>query len=146
MPLSDNTVKRRIDDMAEDIQNQVVDTVKQSPFFAIQLQCSQLIVFVGYIENERMKDELLIFTELETTTKTIDVMKPVSDFFEKHKLSWQKPIGVCTDSAPSMLGSCLGFVQLVREKNANVTKIHCVIHRQALAAKTLSNELNAVLK
>lgn len=153
IPLSDNTVKRRIDDMAEDIQNQVVDAVKQSPFFAIQLdestdiaQCSQLIVYVRYIENERMKDELLFSTDLETTTKAIDVMKAVSDFFDKHELSWQKLIGVCTDGAPSMLGSRSGFVQLVREKNADVTAIHCFIHRQALAAKTLPNELNAVLK
>ncbi|XP_047115751.1 protein ZBED8-like [Schistocerca piceifrons] len=29
IPLSDNTVKRRIDDMAEDIQNQLVTAVKQ---------------------------------------------------------------------------------------------------------------------
>lgn len=45
-----------------------------------------------------------------------------------------------------MLGSRSGFVQLVKEKNAEVTGIHCFIHRQALAAKTLPNELNAVLK
>ncbi|XP_072389301.1 protein FAM200C-like [Diabrotica undecimpunctata] len=34
IPLSDNTMKRRIGDMAEDIQNQVIDAVKQSPFFS----------------------------------------------------------------------------------------------------------------
>ncbi|CAG9832451.1 unnamed protein product [Diabrotica balteata] len=89
--------------MAEDIQNQIVDAVKQSPFFAIQLdestdiaQCSQLIVYVRYIENERMKDELLFSTEFETTTKAIDVMNAVSDFFNKH--ACQKLIGVCTES------------------------------------------------
>ncbi|CAB3237619.1 unnamed protein product [Arctia plantaginis] len=38
IPLSDNTVKRRIDDMAEDIKNQVVKAVKESCFFAIQLE------------------------------------------------------------------------------------------------------------
>ena len=37
-------------------------------------------------------------------------------------------------------------MQLVKEKNADVVGIHCFIHRQALAAKTLPNELNAVLK
>ncbi|XP_072382673.1 protein FAM200C-like [Diabrotica undecimpunctata] len=90
IPLSDKTVKRRIDDMVEDIQNQVVDAVKQSPLFAIQLnestdiaQCSQITVYVRYIENERMKDELLFSTELEITTQAIDVMKAVSDFFVK---------------------------------------------------------------
>lgn len=45
-----------------------------------------------------------------------------------------------------MLGSRSGFIQLVKEKNPNVITIHCFIHRQALAAKTLSNELYEVLK
>lgn len=153
IPLSDNTVKRRIDDMAEDIKNQVIDAVKQSPFFAIQLdestdvaQCSQLLVFVRYIQDYTIRDEILFSTELTTTTKAVDVMSAVTDFFGKHDLSWHKLIGVCTDGAPSMLGSRSGFVQLVREKNPSVTAIHCVIHRQALAAKTLPSDLNDVLK
>ncbi|XP_049798398.1 protein FAM200B-like [Schistocerca nitens] len=48
--------------------------------------------------------------------------------------------------APSMLGCRSGFVQMVREKNPSVTAIHCVIHRQTLAAKILPKELNDVLK
>lgn len=121
--------------MAEDIKIQVVDAVKQSPFFALQLdestdiaQCYQLIEYVQYIENDRMKDELLLTTELMTTTKAVDVMKAVSDFFDRYGLSWQKLIGVCTDGAPSMLGSRSGYVQLVKEKNAEVTGIHCFMH------------------
>lgn len=34
-PISENTVKRHIDDIAEDIINQVVDSIKQSPFYSI---------------------------------------------------------------------------------------------------------------
>lgn len=153
IPLSDNTVKRRIDDMAEDIKNQLVEAVKESSFFAIQLdestdvaQCCQLLVFVRYIQNETIKDELLFSTELTTTSKAIDIMTAISEFIDKHKLSWKKLIGVCTDGAPAMLGSRSGFVQLIKEKNPNVITIHCFIHRQALAAKTLSNELYDVLK
>lgn len=151
--LSDNTVKRRIDDMAEDIKKQVVDAVKQSPFFAIQLdestdvaQCSQLLVFVRYIQNETIQDEMLFSTELTTTTKAVDVMAAVSEFFAEHELVWEKLISVCTDGAPAMLGSRSGFIQLVKEKQPNITAIHCFIHRQALAAKTLPSELNDVLK
>ncbi|XP_039764267.1 zinc finger BED domain-containing protein 5-like [Pararge aegeria] len=116
--LSDNTVKRRIDDMAEDIKNQVVEAVKASTFFAIQLdestdvaQCWQLIVFVRYIQNETIKDELLFSKELTTTSKASDIMTAISEFFKRHELSWTKLIGVCTDGAPAMLGSRSGFVQ-----------------------------------
>lgn len=109
-------------------------------------QCCQLLVFVRYIQNETIKDELLFSTELTTTSKAIDIMTAVSEFFDKHELSWKKLIGVYTDGAPAMLGSRSGFIQLVKEKNPNVITIHCFIHRQALAAKTLSNELYEVLK
>ncbi|XP_049790084.1 SCAN domain-containing protein 3-like [Schistocerca nitens] len=70
----------------------------------------------------------------------------------KQKLSQIPPsdntklIGVCTDGAPSMLGCHSGFVQMVRKKKPSVTAIHSVIHRQALAAKTLPKELDDVLK
>ena len=36
-PLSDNTIKRRIDDMSIDIENQVVEVIKKLSCFAIQL-------------------------------------------------------------------------------------------------------------
>ncbi|KAJ8882132.1 hypothetical protein PR048_018620 [Dryococelus australis] len=93
-----------------------------------------------------MKHEVLISTELTTTTKAVDVMSAFSELFVKYELSWQKLIGICTGGSPSMLGSRSGFVQLVREKNPSVTAIHYFIHRHALAAKTLPNNLNDVLK
>ena len=49
--LSNDTVKGRIDEMAQDIKDQVLDQVRASPVFAIQLdettdvaQCSQLLM------------------------------------------------------------------------------------------------------
>nr|XP_049693356.1 protein ZBED8-like [Helicoverpa armigera] len=139
--------------MAVDVKNQVVEAVKESCFFAIQLdestevaQCCQLLVFVRYIKNETIEDELLFSIELTTTSKAIDIMTAMSAFFDKHELQWKNLIGVCTDGAPAMLGSRSGFVQLVKEKNPKVITIHCFIHRQALAAKTLPKELYEVLK
>ncbi|KAH1186357.1 hypothetical protein KIL84_019106, partial [Mauremys mutica] len=62
----------------------------------------------------------------------------------KHNLaaeSREKLVGVCTDDAPVMLGSCSGFVTSVKEKNPAMIMTHCIIHRQALAAKTLPDDL-----
>ncbi|XP_049948187.1 SCAN domain-containing protein 3-like [Schistocerca serialis cubense] len=91
-------------------------------------------------------DIVLGSEKLKTTSKAIHIMAAVSEFFCKNVLSWQKLIGVCTDGAPTMLGCRSGFVQMVREKKPSVTAIHCVIHCQALATKTLPKELNDVLK
>ena len=57
--LSNDTVKRRIQEMSGDIADQVIAGVKDSKFgFAIQLdestdvaKCSQLLVYVRFIQN-----------------------------------------------------------------------------------------------
>ena len=45
-------------------------------------------------------------------------------------------IVVCRDKASSMLGSKSGFATLVKKK-PDVITTHCLIHREALASKTL---------
>jgi hypothetical protein len=45
-----------------------------------------------------------------------------------------------------MLGSRSGFVSLAKNKNPSIIGSYCVIHRQALAAKTLLSELKNVLE
>ena len=150
--LSDNTVKRRIDELSEDIKEQVLDKIKASRFYAIQYDEStdaahlcQLLVYSRFLDEGTVKEEFLFSAALETTAKAIDVFSKVSEFFQEYGLSWEKLVGVCTDGAPAMIGSRSGFVKLVQEKNPAVTGTHCVIHRQALASKTLPGNLRSSL-
>ncbi|KAF2358342.1 protein of unknown function DUF4371 [Trinorchestia longiramus] len=155
--LSDNTVKRHVDELSEDIKEQVLDKIKASRFFAIQCDEStdvahlcQLLVYSRFVDEGTVKEEILFSAALETTAKAIDVFSKVDEFFQEHGLSWEKLVGVCTDGAPSMIGSRSGFVKLVKETNPAVTGTHCVIHRQSLASKTLpanlSSSLNLAIK
>ena len=45
VPLSNDTVSRRISEMASDIHNQVLERMKSIPFFSIQLQYNTAGVF-----------------------------------------------------------------------------------------------------
>ena len=151
IPLSDNTVQRRIDLMANDIKEQVVTEVKDKSLFglfALQLDestdvssAAQLMCFVRYVTEKNVKEELLFCSELETTTKAKDVMAKVEDFFHKENISWASLCGVCTDGAPAMLGAKSGFQTLVKNKAPTVVTTHCFIHREALASKTLPDGL-----
>ncbi|CAH1992765.1 unnamed protein product [Acanthoscelides obtectus] len=68
--------------------------------------------------------------------------------FERH-LKQQHPtlklIGLCTDGAPAMTGVRSGLAKKLREKSPAMVSTHCVIHRQALASKTLPQEVRQTL-
>ena len=153
LSLSDNTVQRRIEEMSEDIKNQVVEQIKQSPFYVLQLNestdvssCAQLMVYVRYIHNCDFKEELLFCRPLDSQTRGIDVFNKVDTFFACEGIDWGKVGAVCTDGAPSMLGSHSGFQVRVKQIVPGVITNHCMIHREALASKTLPISLNLVLQ
>lgn len=53
---------------------------------------------------------------------------------------------VCSDRAPVMLGQKSGFSSLVKADAPHIIVTHCVLHRHALATKTLPPTLAEVLK
>uniref|UniRef100_K7G174 Uncharacterized protein n=1 Tax=Pelodiscus sinensis TaxID=13735 RepID=K7G174_PELSI len=151
--VSNDTISRWINEISQNISEQVVDEIKKSPLFAIQLDestditlCSQLMVFARYMVEEDFKDEFLFCKTLDTTTKAQGVMEIVNNFFEVHGLDWVNLVGVTTDGAPAMLGSRSGFQTLVKQSAPMVTGVHCFIHGEALASKRLSDQLNAIFK
>ena len=83
---------------------------------------------------------------LDSTTRGIDVFCTVNSFCEAEGIDWSKVKAVCTDGAPSMLGRNYGFQALVNEVSPDVIANHCMIHREALAEKTLPDPLNKVWK
>lgn len=139
--LSNNTVKRRIEDMSEDILQQVISDIKNSKNgFAIQLDettdvtnCAQLLVFARYVGEGGIKEELLINVALEATTKGEDIFENVESFFKQHGLNWKDMKGCTTDGAHAMLGKKSGFKGRVLEVAPHVIFTHCLIHRFALA-------------
>ena len=95
LPVSDNTIQRRIQAMSENIETQLVTQMMQSPMLAIALDestdvasLSQLVVWVRYIHDDDFKDDLMLCKPLELTTKGADVFKMVDDFFTDKELNW----------------------------------------------------------
>ncbi|XP_040278289.1 protein ZBED8-like [Bufo bufo] len=107
---------------------------------------SQLAVFVRYVKDDVIKEEFLFCKPLTTTTKAADVKKLVDDFFKDNNLSWDMVSAVCSDGAPAMLGRKSGFGALVKADAPHIIVTHCILHRHALATKTLPPKLAEVLK
>ena len=78
--MSANTVKRRIEEMAEDIENQVIIRVKNSPFYSIQLDESThvsnkalLLSFVRVECELELQEELLSSLNLPGRTTSLEI-------------------------------------------------------------------------
>ena len=108
IPLSNDTAKRRIDVMAVDCENQLIQEVRNSPYFAIQLDESTtvasealLLVFVRYLNtnDNSLRSDLLHSVNLSTTTRGEDIFEQILDFFHLHELDFQKLVGCCSDGA-----------------------------------------------
>ena len=83
---------------------------------------------------------------MESCTTAEAIFHDASNFFfQKNQLSLDSLVGVCTDGAPAMLGLQSGFVTKVKEKNLSVISTHCILHREALASRTLPAEMRDVL-
>ncbi|KAL4153892.1 hypothetical protein QTP88_001725 [Uroleucon formosanum] len=111
IPVSNDTIKRRIDRMGDYMKSQLLIQIKSSNTFAIQLDEStdltnnaQLMIFVRYQYNLKRNEDLLFCETLSETTKGIHIFKKVNDFFLINELDWSKCVGVCTDGAAAMTG------------------------------------------
>ncbi|XP_032881741.1 protein ZBED8-like [Amblyraja radiata] len=130
--------------MSNDILLQVVSAMKSSPLYSLQLDkltdvasSSQLLVYVRYLDGEAMKEEYLFSEQLATTTRGEDVFRMLEAFLIKHELGWERLVGVCTGGAPFMVGCRSGFKAFVKDVAPHVSFTQCMIHRHALAMKTL---------
>ncbi|XP_031330321.1 zinc finger BED domain-containing protein 5-like [Photinus pyralis] len=151
--LSNDTVRRRIETMALNVKNQLIDRVKRSEFFAIQLDEStdvtnyaQLMVYVRYIHANTIKEDYLFCEALPTRTTADEIFKKLSEFFAENGLDWMNCVGFCSDGARAMTGKFGGVATKVKSVADSCTFMHCNIHRQALAVKCMPEQFKHVLQ
>lgn len=151
--LSDNTVSRRIGDMAEDVSAQLLDQVRASEYFALQLDestdvanAAELLVYIRFISQEMFVEEILFCKALESRTTGKEIFQVLDEYINSNGLDWSRCVGVCSDGAAAMTGKNSGVTALIKQKAPNAAFTHCMLHREALVAKRLDDELNQVLQ
>ena len=90
VPLSNDTVKKRIQSMSCDIKDQVIEAIKRSGQFSLQLDEStdisddtQLLTYVQYQGLAEIEEEFLFCKPLQTTTTGEDIFVMVDLFFKQ---------------------------------------------------------------
>uniref|UniRef100_A0A3P9IJD4 Uncharacterized protein n=1 Tax=Oryzias latipes TaxID=8090 RepID=A0A3P9IJD4_ORYLA len=152
IPLSNDTVQRRIKAMAESVEHQLVTRLRQSQFFSLQLDESidlgneaNLLCFVRCIYAAGLHDEFLFCRSLPTNTTGEAIFHSLNDFIVKNNLDWSRCVGICTDGATTMTGKQKGLVACIRAVAPSAAATHCCIHREQLAVKKMPQCLKSVL-
>ena len=150
--LSGDTVARRIEDMAADVEVQLIKRVQTSPVYAIQLDestdvssCAQLLCFIRFIHGGSFQEELLFCKSLPLRTTAEDIFNLLDAYICDHGIGWENCRGVCTDGAAAMTGRKSGLVTRVQAVAPHAKATHCFIHREALVAKKIPLDLKKVL-
>ncbi|XP_059799794.1 SCAN domain-containing protein 3-like [Hypanus sabinus] len=145
------TDSRRIDDIAEDIEAQLLERLNESPWYAIQIDESTdvdnkavLLVYVRYIFQDDVHEDMLCTLPLPNNTTGAELFKSLNDYMSG-KLDWSFCVGICTDGAAAMTGRLSVFTSRVKEVAPECQSTHCVIHREMLASRKMSPVLNRVL-
>ena len=70
----------------------------------------------------------------------------VEQFFKQKRIPLSNVTACATDGALSVVGCHRGFIAYLKREVPEIFTIHCVIHRQHLAAKHLSGRLHSTLQ
>ena len=151
VPLSNDTVARRIHDIADDLQEQLVDKLKDKRFalqFDEATDSNKDCLFIAYVrfdlENSLCED-VLFCKYVRDRASAEELFKMLDCFLIENGLKWENCIGVCSDGAQTMAGKRKGLRALIKKASPNAEWTHCIIHREALASRQLSPELSEVM-
>ena len=94
LPLSDNTIARRIEDISVDIENNILKKVCISVRFALQVDefidisgHAQLLANVRFISSNAIRKNFLLCKRLPVNKTGEEIFRVTSDYFEKKDLN-----------------------------------------------------------
>ena len=143
--LSNNTITRRIQAIAGDPKEQILEDFRNSPWTTLAVDEStdinaqaQILIFGRFLKESSITEELLACISLETTTRGEDIFNSIDKFFTENNLDWKKVIECSMNGAPSTMGKNIGVLGILSRKYPHIKINHCTIHCQNLASKDLS--------
>lgn len=151
IPLSNDTVARRIREMSLDTEQQLCATLRVCPF-SIQLDETTtadnnalLMGYVRYLSGGDLKEDFLFGQYLTTDTRGQTIFTALTEFLQERAIPMENIIACATDRAPAMVGRYRGFATLLKQQVPHVLTMHCVLHRHNLVAKNISDSLHQSL-
>ena len=147
IPLSNDTMTKRAELIAVDLEEQLCEKIRLSPWFGIQFDEStdvtnraQLIGFIRFLDGEKedIVEDFFFCEDVGVDTKGVTVANTVIGVFVRNNISILNCSQITTDGAAAMTGIRNGAVAIIKEQAPHCNSSHCDLHRENLASKPLS--------
>lgn len=144
MALSPSTIMRRTEDIGAFMNKEANDRIKNAKYLSVcfdesvdNSDTSQMIICLRTVDNAFNSFEEILRLDSFYGNVTGEILfnsfeRNVLSVIDKNKLS-----AICTDGAAVMVGRTNGFVGQLIKAGIKVPTFHCIIHQQALFAKTI---------
>ncbi|KAH7426346.1 hypothetical protein KP509_11G097500 [Ceratopteris richardii] len=126
------------------VKMQLLCDIRASPFYSLLIDEStdrtikkHLIIYILYVSNAGKGPTRCVFIELLSVENgnAKSIFDIVSKFLQDNMLDIRKLIAIAIDGASVMVGHKTGVLARFEEATPHIMGVHCIAHRQALAAK-----------
>ena len=134
--LSANTVHRRIKQLSDNVESQLVLKLRRTNF-AIQVDAAKtpdnrafLMSFCWYVDpiSKTLDEDFLCVTKLPERSTADAIYQSVSKYLDSQSIPIESVIACATDGARPMLGPKNGFVALLQRRVPRIIFTHCALH------------------
>ena len=148
--LSNDTITRRQDEIASFVEVKIVEILRKTKF-SLQTDESTIhsqaifLVHVRVIYNDDVREEMLFFKSLPETTRGEDIFNHIMQYFDDKGIPLTNLIYISLDGAKAMTGKVKDFVSRMKAVAPHTSHVHCIVHRQHLAAKSVGGDMDEAL-
>ena len=100
-----------------------------------------LLVYVRFIYDDDVREEMLFIKSLPETTHGEDIFNHIMQYCNDKSISLTNLIYIASDGAAAMTGKVKGFVPRMKAVAPYFSHVHCIVHMQHLAAKSIGGDM-----